>query len=415
MGERRLLMKKSAFLYTKAFSDFGNILESVVLSSTILTVTHSIVWLSAFYVCVTLGGLLSSLYAGVLADRHSRKTFMILSDLTRGFAVLLIILFPTPLMILAMAFCIGLMGSFFQISFGAEIPQIFGEEQALKVNSLISRLGAISLVTGFFVSVALAHVPFRVVLSIDLLSFILSALMITNTKWVSASPKLTLITPKKEAHPLRNLVRDLVDVKNYLWVKPLLLLVFLIFLTQTFAASAHNMGIPILASHLNRHNVMFYQGLIWGTWGIGSVLSSLVLPKIKKIQAHLAVSYWVMAVFMSLGFISFLSSNKLAIILPLAFFTGIFDAACSTLLNTLIQTCENIIRGRIFGVASLLNRGGFFTGFLLCPFVIGHLGMAHTVWIFHGLVVTVTLVIILQAVFRQTIKKNPTVSALEKN
>lgn len=409
-------MKKSAFLYTKAFSDFGSILELVVLSSTVLTRTGSIGWLSALFACSTLGGLLSSLYAGVLADRHSRKTFMVMSDLTRGIGVLIILLFPTPLVILAMAFWIGLMGSFFQVSFGAEIPQIFGEDQALKVNALISRLGAISIVSGFLASVVLSHVPFRMVLGIDLFSFLLSALMISNTKWDAAPKKKTLVQPKKKIHPVNEWIRDLVTLKTYLRHQPLLLLVFLIFLTQTFAASAHNTGIPILASLLDRHNIMFYQGLIWGTWGVGSVLSSWVLPKIKKIQSNLAVAYWVMAIFMSLGFITFLSSKTLVIILPVAFITGLFDSACSTTLSTLIQTCENSVRGRLFGVSSLLNRGGFFIGFLLCPIVMGHLGMAPTVWFFHGLVVTITVVILLQYVLRQIgVKKNLPVSTLDKN
>lgn len=409
-------MKKSVFLYTKAFSDFGSILETVVLSSAILSSTGSILWLSALYACMTLGGLISSMYAGVLADRHSRKTFMIMSDVSRGVSVLLIILVPTPVMILLMAFCIGLMGSFFQVSFGAEIPQIFGEKHALKVNSLISRLGAISIVSGFLASVVLSHVPFRIVLGVDLFSFFLSALMIANTKWSSSTKKLTLVKPKKGVHPFHDFVQDLVAVKNYLRLQPLLLLVFLIFLTQTFAASAHNTGIPILASHLDRHNIMFYQGLIWGAWGIGSVLSSLVLPKIKKVQTNLAFSYWIMAVFMSLGFITFLSSNRLGFILPVAFMTGLFDSACSTTLSTLIQTCENTIRGRIFGVSSLLNRGGFFTGFLLCPVAMVHLGMAHTVLVFHGLVVTVTLVILLHYLLRQLfLKRKLPVSSIDKN
>lgn len=388
-------MRKTTFLYTKAFSDFGSILETVVLSSLLLrSGYHSLSLLAAFYGALTLGGFLSSLSAGILADRCSRKGLMIMSDLLRATAILVIVLVPTPNIILTMAFSIGFLGSFFQVSFSAEVPQIFGESQALKVNSLISRLGAISMVSGFLASAALSQTPSRLVLGIDLLSFLLSALAVSLTKW-KITRNVELREQMKSSNGYIHFLENLKEIHAYLREKPSFMFVFVLFLFQTFAASTHNMGIPILASRIDQHAIMLYQGLIWGAWGVGSVASTVLLPKIKKITAHLPIAYWGMAAGMSLGFILFLSTVQLMVILPIAFLTGIFDAACSAILSTLIQTCDNKIRGRLFGVSSLLNRSGFFMGFLLCPIVMVRIGMPHTVWIFHGIVVVSSLTILI--------------------
>jgi MFS family permease len=395
-------MTKHLFLYTKAFSDIGTIMELVVVTSVILVMTHhNVVWLAVILGGRTLGGFLSSLIAGLAADHWRRKSLMVGSDLLRGSMVLLAVIFPNPFTLFFMVVMVGFFSSFFQVSFSAEVPQIFGEEKVLEVNSLISRLSAISMVIGFFASVLLSRWGYRVILGIDAFTFFFSAMMIAFTKWTETPLKVK----SSKGQPIQRLREDLKEVRRYVFQSPVLLIVFLVYLLQTFGAGSHNMGIPILAAELDPQKVTFYQGLIWGVWGVGCIVSTTLLPKIKVISSKKVGAYLFSAIFMSTGFICTLSTQNLSMILPFALFTGFFDAGCLTLFSTILQTCDNAIRGRVFGVSSLVNRVGFFIGFMIAPGVIGHLGMAHTVWVFHGLVIMTTLSILVSLAYFKVSKK----------
>jgi uncharacterized membrane protein YfcA len=69
---------------------------------------------------------------------------------------------------------------------------------------------------------------------------------------------------------------------------------------------------------------------------------------------------------MSFGFITFLSSKMLVVILVLAFLTGIFDAGI------------------------LLRLLGFALGFVVAPILMNALNMKQMVWILHDTYITAT-------------------------
>jgi MFS family permease len=178
--------KKYYFLYTKALSEVGNMMEMCVMNAVIFSVTNSTTWLAAVLAARVIGGIVSSLFSGVLADRFNRRYLMIYSDIVRGICVLTLCLSPHPITFILVAFALGIFGSFFSVSFSAEIPQIFGEEKILEMNAFISRLSAISMVVGFLASAVLANlVSYKVIIILDSLSFFLSAFVLIFYKWES--------------------------------------------------------------------------------------------------------------------------------------------------------------------------------------------------------------------------------------
>ncbi|PGS47946.1 MFS transporter [Bacillus sp. AFS041924] len=370
--------EKVYFLYTKAFSDIGSMMELVVMNAVIYSMTKSTTWLAAILALRVCGGILTSLFSGVIADRYNRRKLMIFSDITRGISILVLCIFPSPTMFAIVAFMIGALGSFFSVSFSADLPQIFGEENILKINAFISRLAAISMVIGFLGSAFLSTVvDYRVIIGIDALSYFMSAFVLIFYKWENT-------VKNNENKNWRQLFDDLKEVKTYVLIKPLLLLVFMVFLFQTFSASSHNVGVPILAEKISSEHATFYQGLIWGTWGIGGIISTWLIPKVSWLKQHYLFMYYGASVLTSLGFILFLSNQLLWIVFLFAFFTGFFDNAAGTYFSTMIQKTENSIRGRIFGVANLLNRVGFTIGFVAASPLLSFITMPHLVWLFHG-------------------------------
>ncbi|MDQ0199601.1 MFS family permease [Neobacillus ginsengisoli] len=205
-------------------------------------------------------------------------------------------------------------------------------------------------------------------------------------KWerqISAIKKERKLSMLKE---LQNWVIDLKEIKAYLSTRPILFIIFVLFLVQTFAASSQNVGIPILASTLNPKETTLLQGLIWGSWACGNVLTTFVLPKLPFLKNRMEHLYFYLSFFLSLSFILLLSTTSYPVIFPVGFVTGVLDGVVGILNSSIFQKSENRIRGRVFGVSTLVNRLGFTVGFIFTPLLIKVFPLNLMVLIMHGTV-----------------------------
>ncbi|WP_246939419.1 MFS transporter [Bacillus pinisoli] len=403
-------MKRQLILYMKALSDFGTFMDMIVLNVVIYSATGSATWLAATLASRTLGGVIASLFSGVVADRLDRRKVMIWADILRGLIILLLIPFPTPTVIIIGSFLIGFISSFFHVSFSAEIPQMFGESKVLETNSLISRLTSISLVAGFLGAGIITDIlGYEITLLIDATTYILSAIVLMRIKWDSMSNKSEAVAPGIK-QKLISIGKDIKEVYEYLKLLPVLLMFNLVFLIGAFAGSSHNLGIPLLAEQIDPLRQSFYYGLIWGVWGVGSVLATYTLPKLKWLKdERLFSTAYVAAILMSTGFILFLSSEAIPLILIIAFFTGLFDASYTTLYATILQKSNNQIRGRIFGVGMLLKSLGFALGFIVAPILMEAFSLKNMVWILHGMFITANMMALLVTLIWKNKQKHVTI------
>lgn len=394
------------FLYTKALSDFGSFMDLIVLNVVVYAATGSPVWLAATMIARTVGGVLASLVSGVAADKWNRKSIMLITDVARAGLILLLIPFPDPVVIIAVSCLIGFINSFFMVSFSAEIPQIFGQDKIIETNSLIARLTSVSLVTGFIgAGVITEMLGYKYTLMIDAATYLLSALVLWRLKWNMALPE-TREAVRGFKQNIYSIRKDISEVLGYLKRAPMLLKINVVFLVGAFAGSSHNLGIPLLAEDISPERQSFYYGLIWGVWGIGSVLATYTIPRLSIIRSEkIYMVFFVCAMFMSLGFISFLSSTVVPVVLAFAFLTGIFDAGFTTLHASLLQKADNYIRGRVFAVGMLLKSLGFALGFFAATMLISNMSMPHMVWILHGTLITTCLIAIGTSLFHSAKKK----------
>ncbi|MDQ0199602.1 MFS transporter [Neobacillus ginsengisoli] len=100
-------MSKKLFLYIKGFSELGSMMDMMIMNTVILSMTNSPTWLSAVLGARVFGGVLSSLIAGVVADRYDRKKLMVISDLLRGTTLVFLLIDPEPIMFLVISFFLG--------------------------------------------------------------------------------------------------------------------------------------------------------------------------------------------------------------------------------------------------------------------------------------------------------------------
>ncbi|MBM7621339.1 MFS family permease [Bacillus tianshenii] len=385
-------------------------MDLIVLNVVVYAATGSPVWLAATMIARTVGGVLASLVSGVAADKWNRKSIMLFTDFARAGLILLLIPFPDPIMIIVVSGLIGFINSFFMVSFSAEIPQIFGQDKIIETNSLIARLTSVSLVTGFIgAGVITEMLGYKYTLLIDAGTYILSAIVLWRLKWNMAVPETKAI--KGVRQNIISIGKDISEVLQYLKRAPMLLKINVVFLIGAFAGSSHNLGIPLLAEDISPERQSFYYGLIWGVWGIGSVLATYTIPRLSIIRSEkIYMVFFVCAMFMSLGFISFLSSTVVPVVLAFAFLTGIFDAGFTTLHASLLQKADNYIRGRVFAVGMLLKSLGFAIGFFAATMLLSNMSMPHMVWILHGTLITTCLIAIGTSLFQSAKKKHVSVA-----
>lgn len=404
-------MKRHLILYMKALSDFGTFMDMIVLNVVIYSATGSATWLAATLAARTLGGVIASLFSGVVADRLDRRKVMIWADIFRGIIILLLIPFPTPTVIIVGSFFIGFISSFFHVSFSAEVPRIFGEDKVLETNSLISRLTSISLVLGFLgAGIITDFLGYEITLLIDATTYILSAIVLMKIKWDSTPSRKAEAVATGVKQKLMGIGKDIKEVYVYLRLLPVLFMFNIIFLVGAIAGSSHNLGIPLLAAQIDPIRQSFYYGMIWGVWGIGSVLATYTLPRLRWLKdERLFSTAYLSAILMSAGFILFLSSETVVIILGIAFLTGLFDASYTTLYSTILQKSDNHIRGRIFGVGMLLKSLGFALGFIVAPILMEASSMKNMVWMLHGTFITATITALIISLVWKNKQKDVTV------
>ncbi|MFD0698718.1 MFS transporter [Paenibacillus sp. GCM10027628] len=384
-------MKTLIYLYVKAFSDFGSRMDMIALNAMIYMKTGSVAWLSAAMIASMIGGIAASFASGLAADKWNRKTIMIVSDVLRGVAILLLIFYPNPVFILIVRFASGFIASFFQVSYTAEIPQIYGSGNILKTNAIISRLGSISMVLGFLIGgFCYEAFGYATVLFIDALSFLLSAVILFKLQWDSGLSAQSTVP----GGIWQSLLHDLKETVKYLRLQPYLMLVFIVYFVDTFGSASHNLGFPLLAEALRPERQTFIYGMIWSVWGLGNVLMTYCLPSVKAIQADLHRAYLISTVFMSLGFMSIFISDSMPIVLLCAFITGIADACSVTIQSTIVQQCDNHIRGRMAGISNLLNSIGFGGGFLVASLLLKQISLSRMVWSLHGIVITSAVIVL---------------------
>ncbi|MFE4521974.1 MFS transporter [Cytobacillus firmus] len=281
-------MKPIYYLYAKAFSDFSSRMQFIGLTSALLISEYPELYLMLFYLGRQIGGILVSYLAGVVADRYSRRRTMILSELASGFALSSLIFIEHPVFIVGFAFFLGITYTFFDVSFRASIPSMFGEERISEINTLLVRLGAIMSIIGFAAGGLIsAFSSYKYLIMFDSAIYLGSALILLKVHWKEQTNPMQTDQPKLTvSHVLKSgIYRFLLAIG---FVYPL-------------AAASYQYALPLLAS-VKEHGDL-YNGLMWSTVAAGSFLCSLILKKQFVNEKRYIVSLLLFAVFVSIAFI----------------------------------------------------------------------------------------------------------------
>lgn len=332
-------------------SQLGDWFNTIALYTIILNLTGSGRAIGLLLVARFLPSFVFGPMSGVLADRFSRRTIMIVSDLLRAVVVLgflfvrradqLWIIYVLTVMQLALS-------TFFEPAKTAAIPSIVSDRELVAANAISSvtwsvmlTLGAAigGLITGWFGT--------DVSFILDALTYLLSAALIAGVR-----------LPKRAAREKRKLtfaravgITETVEGARYVKRRPRVLALLLV-------KPAWGLGGGILTLlavfgeriFIVRNSAALGIGILFAARGIGTAVGPIVARRIsgegtKRMQMSIGISFLIGGV----GYMAFGSATNFAlalIVLGVAHTGGSILWVFSTVL--LQRDVEDSFRGRVF-------------------------------------------------------------------
>lgn len=132
-------------------SGIGDGISKIALLSLSFKLTGSPAAMGMVFVCLTLPGIFSGVLSGALADRLSKKSLMITSNILLGFTALGYVLaahYRSITLVYVLSFFLGSFFSFAGGPFRAYLPDIFPEEKLSRVNAYITSIESLSMLIG---------------------------------------------------------------------------------------------------------------------------------------------------------------------------------------------------------------------------------------------------------------------------
>ncbi len=314
--------------------------------------SQSGVIMGAMFVFDILPTIIIGPFSGVLADRMSRKTLVVLSDATRGVLMLWLAYLAytnslTFLWIYTIAFLMGTGSAFFSPALQATLPNIVPDSHLTKANSLYSLEIQITQMAGPALGgflIGFLGIPF--VFALNGVSFIISAF---TEIFINFRQKLK----EKKAQKPTKFFSDLKEGLKFLYSQKTLFWFVIIFSLMNFAGAPVDIVLTKQVKNVYHLGAMEF-GYIGSLFAAGMIVGGFVLsvlPELKKKHNAIVFSSIVSGLLLSiLGMIPYLS------LLIIAFVIGI----CMSITNVLGSVVEQRIipnekRGRVFGVLSTLT------------------------------------------------------------
>ncbi len=259
----------------QALSDIGGAVSELAFPLLVLAVTRSPAQAGFAAALRALPAALFSLFAGVLVDRWNRKWVMLACDSGRALSLASIpIAFAlghlTVAQLYITAFLEGTLLILFDLAKTAAVAQVVTRAQ---LSTAIAQDEFVEGTTDLFgpsLSGALYTLNAMAPFIADAISYI-----------ISIGTLLLVRTPFQNEHePVRrNVLREIAEGISWLWHQPFLLTMSLLMGGGAFVFSGRVLIIIILVQQ--QHALALVIGLIFAASGIGSILGSLLTPRLE--------------------------------------------------------------------------------------------------------------------------------------
>lgn len=355
-------------------SHVGSYMSDVAQGWLISSLSPSPLIVALLFTAESLPFFLLGLPAGALADVVDRRRLLIVSQIAMALmvatlAVVTIGGIVTPLMVLALAFALGVMTTFNDPAWHALVPDLLPEDELTAGVTLTGVAINIARTLGPALGgLVVAAVGPGVVFGLDALSFL--AVVGVLVKWRRQQPISTL-PPERMIGAIRAGVRFARNSEELQGV-----------LFRTVAFMLCGTGVmalmPLLGRETGQGAVGF--GLLLGSIGIGAVIGAALLSRIRlriSPEKLVAVGHLVFAGVS----ITASSSRQLGVLCPVMLIGGI---AWISVLSTLSIGAQEVsppwVRARSLAVFLMIFQGSIAAGSALWGVVASHGGLNAAYW-----------------------------------
>ncbi|MFD2171784.1 MFS transporter [Tumebacillus lipolyticus] len=347
---RELLTNRNFTIYLSSFytSSFANFVQMFAIWSQVLVLSdHDPVALGISTMLEILPGILISPWAGLLADRISKKTLLVLSNLFRA-VTLLLMFFSTELWQL---YLLAALHSTF-VAFGepphrALLPLLVQPGQYVSMNSLLATLNNFWQIfrpaLGGYVVFSFGH---QVAFLIGTALYMLTPLLLLLVKVVDQAALRT-----KEERERSSIWQEVREGFAYIRTEPILIYLFAFMMLFTLCMGTQGtLTILFVGEHLvPQDQASGAVGLLFSALGIGGLVGAFLttllvkrIPMLWLLFASLAFDGGVVVIFA-------LCDTMTVAITCFAFF-GIIGSVNQIVQDTIIQTIvPDHLRGRVYG------------------------------------------------------------------
>ena len=299
--------------------------------------------------------LAAPFYAGVIADRYSRRTTLIVCDVVRAATLAALVgayaadVLSLPLL-LFLLFLRGLVATIFDATYFAYLPDIVEKERLTAINGQLASVQSGSSIIGGAAGGALAGVMGVMVLAIDAVSYLVSA--------VTLLPLRSLPRPERSAKGEGYLESIRVGIRAVWTNPPVRLLGFTSAAFNFFSAAEGAMLVLFALRTLQMNPGLVGVTLACGALG-GLVTGFCVSPLVKRLGNHVVLIGGLGLAALGSVAISGTTRTGAAIILSVVLFGQTAGAVCYMVVNASIRQAlvPNELRGRVFASLRMIGRG----------------------------------------------------------
>ena len=278
VGYFRLLRQNPSFRnlwYGQVVSELGDWLNSIAIYALILKLSDSGMAMAGAMMAKLLPIVLVSPIAGVVVDRVSRKTVMIVSDLLRCVVVLGFLLVEDRdvlWLVYALVIVEISLSGFFEPARSAIIPSLVPKEDLVTANALSGSTWSVMLAFGAALGGVIVYLfGIKAAFILDAGTFILSAWFLSKIP----SPKKST---KKDSSKQSG-YQELLEAMRFLMAEPRVLVLSLLKAGLAVAGGIMTL-IPLMASQMLSVSLSLGIGILYSARGLGAALGPILVKRI---------------------------------------------------------------------------------------------------------------------------------------
>ncbi len=362
----------------QTFSNFGDAVFRISIILYVYTLTGSATRMTLVLAAQTLPWILIGPISGVFADRISRKTIMIASDLLRAVSIIAIPFITSIYPLLIIAFLDGVGSSSFAAPRSAAIPEIVGMKLYVKAISISRLIFQTFAVMGPLVAAPVYAFFGPPTFWITSGCYVISGVIIFLTLIPSASRE-------KESLTVKTIFKDLQEGLSYLFNHKIIRILIILYTIISIGGSfAGPLLYPWIYEVRHAGNQLLEQiaqteyGIVGAIIAFGTVAGNLIFGKFeKKIGRSRAITLGAFS--LAVYYFVFKFTSSIYVMGSLGLIMGILTGMMGLSINAYFaEEVPNEVRGRAYSATNAYLQIFSFTCLSLSGLTADSIGITNT-------------------------------------